>query len=73
MIFALDGILIGAGDTRDLAAAMVAAAVVFAPLVLVAATIGAVWAALDLLMLARLATLGPRFARGRWALAGAWT
>ena len=30
-------------------------------------------AALDLLMLARLATLGPRFARGRWALAGAWT
>jgi putative MATE family efflux protein len=72
VVFALDGILIGAGDAGYLAAAMVVAAVVFVPVVLVADTIGAVWAALDLLMFVRLATLGPRFARGRWALAGAW-
>ena len=34
VVFALDGILIGAGDTRYLAAAMVVAFVVFLPLVL---------------------------------------
>ena len=34
VVFALDGILIGAGDTRYLAAAMVVAFVVFVPLVL---------------------------------------
>jgi MATE family, multidrug efflux pump len=73
VVFALDGILIGAGDTRYLAAAMVAAAAAFVPLVLVATTIAAVWAALVALMVVRLVTLGPRFARGRWALAGAWT
>jgi putative MATE family efflux protein len=73
LVFALDGILIGAGDAGFLAVAMVAAAVVFVPLVLVAGTIALVWVALDVLMLVRLATLGPRFARGRWALAGAWT
>ena len=32
VVFALDGILIGAGDTRYLAAAMVVAFVVFVPL-----------------------------------------
>jgi putative MATE family efflux protein len=73
VVFALDGILIGAGDARYLAAAMVVAAAAFVPLVLLADTIGAVWAALDALMLVRLVTLGPRFARGRWALTGAWT
>jgi putative MATE family efflux protein len=71
VVFALDGILIGAGDTRYLAAAMVVAFVVFLPLVLTADTVAAVWVALDVLMLARLATLGGRFARRRWALVGA--
>ena len=72
VVFALDGILIGAGDTRYLAAAMVVAFVVFLPIVLTARhRIAGVWAALDVLMLARLATLGGRFARGRWALVGA--
>ena len=71
VVFALDGILIGAGDTRYLAAAMVVAAIVFLPLVLSADTVAAVWAALDVLMLARLATLGGRFTRRRWALVGA--
>ena len=45
--------------------------VVFLPLVLTADTVAAVWVALNVLMLARLATLGARFARGRWALVGA--
>jgi putative MATE family efflux protein len=71
VVFALDGILIGAGDTRYLAAAMVVAFVVFLPIVLPAETVAVVWLALDVLMLVRLATLGGRFARRRWALVGA--
>jgi putative MATE family efflux protein len=71
VVFALDGILIGAGDTRYLAAAMVVAFAVFAPIVLAADTVAVVWLALDVLMLVRLATLGGRFARRRWALVGA--
>lgn len=71
VVFALDGILIGAGDTRYLAAAMVVAFVAFAPIVLAANTVAVVWLALDVLMLVRLATLGARFARRRWALVGA--
>jgi MATE family, multidrug efflux pump len=71
VVFALDGILIGAGDTRYLALAMVVAFVAFLPLVLTADTVATVWVALDVLMLVRLATLGARFARRRWALVGA--
>jgi Na+-driven multidrug efflux pump len=71
VVFALDGILIGAGDTAYLAGAMVVAFAGFAPLVLTADTVAAVWIAIDVLMLLRLATLGGRFARRRWALVGA--
>jgi len=71
VVFALDGILIGAGDTRYLAAAMVVAFVAFLPIVLPAGTVAVVWVALDVLMLVRLATLGGRFVRRRWALVGA--
>jgi MATE family, multidrug efflux pump len=71
VVFALDGILIGAGDTAYLAAAMGVAFVVFAPIALTADTVTVVWIALDVLMLVRLATLGARFARRRWALVGA--
>jgi putative MATE family efflux protein len=71
IVFALDGILIGAGDTRYLALAMVVAFVAFLPLALTADTVAMVWVALDVLMLVRLATLGARFARRRWALVGA--
>jgi putative MATE family efflux protein len=73
VVFALDGILIGAGDTRFLAAAMVVAFVAFLPLALAANTIAVVWAALNVLMVVRLVTLGARFSRRRWALAGAAT
>jgi Na+-driven multidrug efflux pump len=75
VVFALDGILIGAGDARYLAGAMVAAAAVFAPLVLLALALDwgivGVWAALLVLMVVRLATLAVRFAGRRWALVGA--
>jgi len=71
IVFALDGILIGAGDTAYLAAAMAVAFAVFAPIALTADTVTVVWVAIDVLMLVRLATLGARFARRRWALVGA--
>jgi putative MATE family efflux protein len=75
VVFALDGILIGAGDARYLAGAMVAAAAVFVPLVLLALALDwgivGVWAAIDALMAVRLAPLAVRFAGRRWALVGA--
>jgi putative MATE family efflux protein len=75
VVFALDGILIGAGDARYLAGAMVAAAAVFVPLALLALALGwgivGVWAAILTLMAVRLAPLAVRFAGRRWALVGA--
>jgi putative MATE family efflux protein len=71
VVFALDGILIGAGDTRYLAGAMVVSFAVFVPLALAASTLAGLWVALDVLMVARLATLAVRFARGRWMVPGA--
>src|SRR4051794_21823650 len=76
VVFALDGILIGAGDTRYLALSMAFASFVcFLPIALLAygkdwGVIG-VWAALNVLMLARLATMGARFAGRRWVVVGA--
>jgi putative MATE family efflux protein len=76
VVFALDGILLGAGDSRYLARSMVFAAVgCFVPVALAALHFGwgivGVWAGIDVLMLARLATTGARFAGGRWAVVGA--
>jgi putative MATE family efflux protein len=77
VVFALDGILIGAGDTRYLAGAMVFAAAVFAPLAVAALAFGwgivGVWWAILALMVGRLAPLAVRFAGRRWALVGAAT
>jgi putative MATE family efflux protein len=70
-VFALDGILIGAGDTRYLAIAMAAAFGVFVPLALLASNIDALWWALNALIVARLLTLVPRFVRRRWIVVGA--
>ena len=74
-VFALDGILIGAGDTRYLMWGMLAAAVVYVPLALLALHrdwgIQGVWAGLGALFAVRLLTLGVRFAGRRWALTGA--
>jgi putative MATE family efflux protein len=73
-VFALDGILIGAGDTRYLMWSMLAASGLFVLLAALALTFGwgviGVWAALDVLIAARLVLLGPRFARRRWAVVG---
>ena len=73
-VFALDGIMIGAGDTRYLMWSMLAASAVFIVLAALALSLGwgviGVWAALDVLIAARLALLGPRFVRRRWAVVG---
>jgi putative MATE family efflux protein len=75
VVFALDGVLIGAGDTRFLAGAMVLAALIFyVPLALAALHfhwgIVGVWAGLMALVAVRLATNAWRFARRRWIVLG---
>jgi putative MATE family efflux protein len=73
--FVLDGVLIGAGDMRFLAWAMIFAAAVFIPAALLVlaldAGIGWLWASLGLLMVTRSSTLLARFASGRWVVLGA--
>ena len=74
-VFALDGILIGAGDTRFLMWGMLAAAAVYVPVALLALSAGwgivGVWCGLLGLIGVRLVTCGARFAGSRWALTGA--
>jgi putative MATE family efflux protein len=74
-VFALDGILLGAGEAGYLAWSMLAALAVFVPIALVSLHLGwgvvGVWAGLNALMLVRLATCGARFAGGRWQRVGA--
>jgi len=74
-VFALDGILIGAGDTRFLMWGMLAAAAVYIPVALLALHenwgIEGVWLGLAGLIGVRLITCGARFAGSRWALTGA--
>ncbi len=75
-VFALDGILIGAGDTRFLMWGMLAAAFgVFVPIALASLAfdlgIVGVWVGLLGLIAARLITCGWRFRSGRWAVIGA--
>jgi putative MATE family efflux protein len=73
-VFALDGILIGAGDTRFLMWGMLAASAVYVPVALLALADGwgivGVWCGLAGLILMRLATCGARFAGDRWARTG---
>ncbi len=74
-VFALDGILIGAGDTQYLMWSMLASSLlVFVPLALLSLELDwgivGVWVALDLLIAARLAFLWARFAGRRWAVVG---
>jgi putative MATE family efflux protein len=74
-VFALDGILIGAGDTRFLMWGMLAAAAVYVPVALTALHEGwgivGVWWGLAGLIAVRLATCGLRFSSERWARTGA--
>ena len=75
VVFVLDGVLIGAGDLRYLAGAMVGAFALFVPAAVLAGTAGGtllwLWAAITLLMLARLAGVVWRFAGHAWAVTGA--
>ena len=76
LVFALDGILLGAGDTRFLAYAMAFSALaVFVPITLFSlhfhwGVVG-VWWGLNALMLARLITIGARYRGRRWVVIGA--
>ena len=74
-VFALDGILIGAGDTRYLMWGMLAAAAAYVPVALLALDQGwgilGVWWGLAALIMVRLLTCGARFAGTRWQALGA--
>jgi putative MATE family efflux protein len=74
-IFALDGVLIGAGDGRYLAWAGLLTMLVFLPaagaVLVFHAGLLALWAALALFMLARLVTLVPRARGHAWLVTGA--
>ena len=74
-VFALDGILIGAGDQRYLAWAMVGAAALFVPAVVLIVDvdlgIGWLWLAIEGLMVARLVPLALRYRSDRWLVLGA--
>lgn len=74
-VFALDGILIGAGDTRYLMWAMLASSVLmFAPLAIASLLLGwgiiGVWSAILAFLLARLLTTGLRYRGEQWAITG---
>jgi putative MATE family efflux protein len=73
--FALDGILIGAGDLRYLAFAMTGALLVFVPLAVAVdiadAGIGWLWAAMVAFMVARCWGMYRRFVTNAWAVTGA--
>jgi putative MATE family efflux protein len=75
LVFALDGILLGAGDTRYLALAMVPCSLlVFAPLALASLLAGwgivGVWLAIVALIAARFVFGGVRFLGEGWAHSG---
>jgi putative MATE family efflux protein len=75
VVFVLDGVLIGAGDMRFLAVAMVVNAAVFAVAAAIVLATGAgmgwLWVAISIFMIARGVTLGARFRRPAWAIVGA--
>jgi putative MATE family efflux protein len=73
-VFALDGILIGAGDGPFLAGSMVVAFLSCAAVLAAALEadwgIRGVWAALVVLIVVRLTLMTTRFRRGRWLVTG---
>ena len=74
-VFALDGILIGAGDTRFLMWGMLAASLLFVPVALTSLQLDwgivGVWCGLLALIAVRLGTCLWRFRGRRWAIVGA--
>jgi putative MATE family efflux protein len=75
VVFVLDGVLIGAGDMRFLAWAMVGALAAFLPaagaVLVLELGIGWLWAAIGVLMLTRLVVLAIRFQGSAWMVIGA--
>jgi putative MATE family efflux protein len=75
IVFVLDGILIGAGDSRYLAYAMVAASAAFFPVALLVLVthsgLLALWGALYVFILARLIGMGRRYRSDAWLVTGA--
>ncbi|WP_217221867.1 MATE family efflux transporter [Streptomyces anulatus] len=75
VVFVLDGVLMGAGDGRYLAWAMLVTLAVFAPVALLVPSLGggltALWWAMTLMMAVRLVTLWLRTRSGRWVVTGA--
>ncbi|MFH8490014.1 MATE family efflux transporter [Streptomyces longisporoflavus] len=75
IVFVLDGVLMGAGDGRYLAWAMLATLAVFAPVALLVPVFGggltAVWGAMTLMMAIRMLTLWLRTRSGHWIVTGA--
>ncbi|MFI5984128.1 MATE family efflux transporter [Streptomyces sp. NPDC051555] len=75
IVFVLDGVLMGAGDGRYLAGAMVVTLAVFTPAALLVPSIGGglttLWWAMTLMMLVRMVTLQLRARSGRWLVTGA--
>ena len=73
-VFALDGILIGAGDTAYLMWSMLAASTIFITIAALSLALDwgivGVWIGLDVLIAARLVFLGVRFLGKRWAVVG---
>ncbi|WP_405470699.1 MATE family efflux transporter [Streptomyces anulatus] len=75
VVFVLDGVLMGAGDGRYLAWAMLVTLAAFAPVALLVPSLGggltALWWAMTLMMAVRLVTLWLRTRSGRWIVTGA--
>jgi putative MATE family efflux protein len=75
VVFVLDGILIGAGDMTFLAWAMVGVFVLFLPAALAVVVldlgIGALWAALAVMMVSRMVFLSLRYRTDAWMVLGA--
>lgn len=76
VVFALDGVLLGAGDAKFLRTwTLLAAAVGFLPLIWASLAFGwglaGIWAGLAMFMLVRLASVVARTRSGTWAVLGA--
>lgn len=75
VVFVLDGVLMGAGDGPYLAWSMLVTLLVFAPAAFAVPALGAgltaLWWAMTLMMLTRLAALWLRARSGRWVVTGA--
>ncbi|WNI23668.1 MATE family efflux transporter [Streptomyces sp. ITFR-16] len=75
VVFVLDGVLMGAGDGPYLAWAMIVTLAVFAPAALLVPALGggltALWCAMALMMVVRMATLWLRTRSGKWLVTGA--